>query len=321
MKKISLLNEFIDTLNNNASKRSELVYEICDLLNIEKESAYRRLGGRVQFTVDELGLLAQKYGISLDSILYNGYRSIPFRMSHPLKSTMDYLVGELETYLRHHKDRFEEKTEFGAILSSMPLEFYIPYQHISKFMYFKWGHIFVGTEEYDDYTNWRIPEALSAINVKLINAYEKYENILYIWNISVIWNLMKEINYFYRMHLLNNDDFKLIKQDLHDIMWNVEKLAGGTGSDEPESDKVFFFISNIDVGICYSYLFSDKDCFCFFNSYFTQSSFINDYMICSEVRNWIYSLRRVSTLISGSGEKERRLFFNEQHRIIDNDII
>jgi len=321
MKKISLLNEFIETLNNNTSKRSELVYEICDLLNIEKESAYRRLGGRVQFTVDELGILAKKYGISIDNLLYEGYRSVSFKMSQPLKSSVNHLKDELDGYLQNHENRFLEKTELGAILNSMPLEFYIPYPHLLKFMYFKWGHHFIGTEEYNDYANWHVPKVLSSLNVKLMDVYERYEKVLYIWNVSVIWNLMKELNYFYKMHLLNNDDFNLIKQDLHDIMCKIEKIVSGTGNNELNSGKVFFFISNVDIGICYSYLFSEKDCSCFFKSYFVQSTFINDSVICTEVRNWIYSLMKVSTLISGSGEKERRLFFEEQHKIIDSEII
>ena len=70
MKKKDLHDIFIEELQNRGIKKADLVYLISDILKLEKESAYRRLAGKVNFSVREMGILAKALNISLDSLLY-----------------------------------------------------------------------------------------------------------------------------------------------------------------------------------------------------------------------------------------------------------
>lgn len=72
VKRINLHDEFIAALHEKVPKRSELVIRISDLLCIEKESASRRLNGRVSFSIREMGILASELGISIDGLLRKG---------------------------------------------------------------------------------------------------------------------------------------------------------------------------------------------------------------------------------------------------------
>jgi len=43
----------------------------------------------------------------------------------------------------------------------------------------------------------------------------------------------------------------------------------------------------------------------------------DDYKICIKIREWINSMKKLCTLISDSGIRERRMFFNDQHEVVD----
>lgn len=321
MKNEDLHYKFIEALKLKIPSKNKLVSVITDTLNIERESAYRRLNGRVLFTVQEVGILAVKLNISLDSLLYSdkAFTSMPFKIHKPLqaRSLNDLADLMLESHLSVISRMCENEAEMGVVFDSLPIELCIPHTNLCRFMYFKWGHYFVGTNEFAKFKNWLLPPRIVQHNSELIEKYKKYKRIFYIWDIPVIWNLAKDIKYFHSIYVLDHEDVGLIKKDLHEMLFRIEEIAKGVRKEPLDEGNIYFYISNVNIGTYYSYHLSEDDFCCFFKSYFIQSIVSDDYSIFTNLKNLINSMKTVSTLISGSGEKERRLFFEEQHRIID----
>lgn len=73
---------------------------------------------------------------------------------------MDSLSTMIEANFEYMRKIGERKAESGHLYSTMPIEFFLSYPTLSKFMFFKWGHYFIGTEEFDNFSEWNIPVGL-----------------------------------------------------------------------------------------------------------------------------------------------------------------
>ncbi|NDV67933.1 hypothetical protein [Dysgonomonas sp. 25] len=316
-----LLDAFIKALNRKISKKSELVNFVADSLKIEKESASRRLNKKVYFAVSEMGILAAKLGISIDGILKHKYGSSPptYALHQPKSvSSIDGLTNWMEADLNLLNGILNEETEYGLVFNSLPLEFVISYPNLLKFVYFKWGYYYIGSEEYNNFSSWQVPSKLLSFNEDIAKMYKKIHKITYIWDMTSIFCLSKDVEYFSHLKALSEEEVKLIRIDIHKMLHDMEKVCDGISYNHLDSDKIQIYLSTIHLGAQYSYYFSDSKCYSYFNSFFTSSNYSDDCDTCIQVRDWINSMKKVCTLISNSGAKERRFFFEEQHKIVNS---
>ena len=86
-----------------------------------------------------------------------------------------------------------------------------------KLMFFKWGYYFVQSDEYNNYSQWKLPPRLSAIGEKYHHVYN-FQHVFYIWDSSLIWALSKEISNFYKTHIISEQEKEDIKNELKLIL-------------------------------------------------------------------------------------------------------
>jgi len=323
MKKTDLHESFLNLLNNSSRKKSELVSLIGDILKIERESAYRRLNGKVLFTVQEMGMIAQSLNISIDSLLSENtnFLFVPIKMGKPLShESIDTIIDILEYNINKMALLNNEvSVHMGVVFDTLPIEFCIPHPYLCKFKYFKLGHYYVGKDFNRGYSEWALPERIEKFHQIILDNFWKYETIFYIWDIPVIWNLINDIKYLYSIRILSKDDVENIKKDIHELLYVVEGVAKGTHAGLlPRSGPIEFYLSSINIGLTYYTFFSDEKALAYFRSYFVRSALTEEYNTCMKIYEWVNSMKKVSTLISESGEKDRRIFFEEQHTMVDS---
>lgn len=211
----------------------------------------------------------------------------------------------------------DEPGTSGNVYHSLPLEFFVHSPLIMKFMFFKWGYYFVQSDEYNNFSQWKLPPRLSAISEKYNDIYN-FQHVFYIWDSSLIWALSKEISNFYKTHIISEQEKEDIKNELKLILSQLEKTLNGTRTPSipfpPETD---FLVSSINVGFSSSYFFSGNRHLALFQTNFSFSMIQDSEDNFNKIKEWINSLCHISTLLSRSGRIERRLFFNTQYRIID----
>ena len=167
---------------------------ISDILRLEKESVYRRIAGRVNFSVREMGILARELGVSLDSLLYRDkeFQWLPFRLESPQQfRSMDSFYEMIEFNQKCIGEiTRDEPGETGNVYNSLPLEFFISSPLLTKFMFFKWGNYFVRSEEFNSFSGWELPDRVKAIAARCAGLYYIRE-AFYIWDSSLVWTLVR----------------------------------------------------------------------------------------------------------------------------------
>lgn len=320
-KSADLNDQFLKALNDKFSKQKQLIEVVGNILKIERESAYRRVKGIVQFSIRDMGLLAKNLNISLDGLMYDDEQTNVVRLhllSPRKEESLENKAPKIGEYLEKIKAVIDYPDgEMGAIYTQLPTEFTIPYPNLFKFMSYKWGLYDVGPEACRDFTHWKVPEDIIHYNPNVLSAYNNIKKIIYIWDKAIISDLLNDLKFFASAGILNTDDVNNIKEEIHIMLNDLEKLvaAGGT-KDNP--DGMEFYISHFKIGITYMYLWSREYRASFITTLPILSTINENKTTCENVRNWIKSLKKVSTLISGTGDKERILFFKEQRQIVDN---
>src|ERR1700745_1005645 len=87
-----------------------LADELCDLLDISHDSAYRRIRGEKPITLSELKLVCEKYQLALDQILQLNTDTVVFRtndMYGEIRDLKTYLEGILQQL--KYINAFEQK--------------------------------------------------------------------------------------------------------------------------------------------------------------------------------------------------------------------
>ena len=304
-------------------KKTDLSAELADLLKIEQDPAYRRLLGNVNFTVRELGLIADHYNISIDTMMRRSddVLWLPFKLVYPMSAhSMDTLyeivkrsidrIGEIAT-----EDGYSES---GSVYNSMPMEFFLFSPILMRFMFFKWGYSFIGASEFDKFSNWVLSEKFLSLGEELAANY-RFQKIYYIWDRSLIWNLCWEIMDFYRANVITEEEKREIGTELKRILNTIEKTLNGTMIPKlPLAPEMDFYVSSQQLGFVGDYFMSEVGYGVHFQTNFSFSTIYDDQKSFEQAKNWIDSFRHISIHLSKSGRNERRIFFEEQSNIVDH---
>lgn len=321
MLKEDLHDVFIDELNRRIPHKGTLVNYIMEVLALEKEPVYRRLAGKVNFTIREMGILSRALNMSLDSLVYRDedLQWLPQFLESPSRfESIDTLCDALLLHYKYVSEVSQGgEMEVGSIYSTLPLMFYVNIPILLKYMLFRWGYYFVRSDEFENFGHWTIPEAVSDINIK----YKKLNvvcNASYIWDSSMIMTLVREINNFHRMNIVSSSEREEIKRELKQMLYRLEKTLNGT-LDNPVGpyNNFDFYISSVNVGITSGYMCSPGKNFAMYLTNFSFSMITDSGAGFTRIREWIDSLRSIGTQISGSGRLERKIFFETQYKIIE----
>lgn len=311
MKQLSFIDDFINTLHLKFKKRSLLVNFIAENLKIEKESASRRLSKKVAFTIDEVAILSLKLDISLDSLLKKD-EEINFS---PIKvSSSDELLDMVKVNISFIDTMSDKATDMGCIFNAIPIEFCVPFPYLCKFFYYKWECYAMPKKITANYSTWKLPDKVTELNAEIIRILNKYRKIFYIWDLSAIARHVQELAYFEKLNLIDSDDIYLIKNDLHKMLHMFEAVADN--QEKLVNGDISFYISDNYIDLNAYYYHNKEHLLCTSQIHFIKSAVGKNKIICKNIYNWINSMKDVSILISGDNEKERKLFFNEQHKII-----
>ncbi|HCO67970.1 MAG TPA: hypothetical protein DIT04_09495 [Dysgonomonas sp.] len=326
MKEKDLHEKFVDYLHSLYPSKKELINILEDILKIERESISRRLKGQVFFTANEIGKIAEKLNISLNYIMDNNNDSIFL----PLNLAIPQAIESVDDYFKqfyYDLDLLSEMKkisplQLGYVFDIFPIEFYLPYKNLCKYMYFKSMTLFVRTKFFDKFSSWQLPEYINKYHNVLIECLNKAESIFYVWNNTLIWNFIKDLNLSYKLRLIDNEDVQLIKKDIHDLLEEiVRKSKTVTKNTEIKTRSIDLYISSININFSASYLHSSTQSLVQYRSPTLYSKIYRNTKEFYTVYNWMNSMKKLSTLISNSSIVDRNLFFEEQHKIVDNMLL
>lgn len=319
MKNEILHDQLVAAFRSKLPKGTNLAATLSEILFLGKEAIYRRLRGEVPFSFYEVSRISERMGISLDSIVGAGrsdealFRLKQIRYHEPRDEDYRHYLNCVESLQAIEDD---PRSELGSSTNTLPQNLLIPYENLARLCRFKWQYQHAYSEATIPFDQIAIPERLAEIEQRFVRGMDMIKNTTYIWDSLIFKYMVNNIDYFRRVNLITGDDVCRLKEELYRLIDHIELMA--SSGTNPLGNRVQIYISNTNFETAYTYVqgHSKKMSLIRVFTLNTASSF--DEEIFESLRRWMLSLRRLSVLISESGEMYRVQFFRRQRELVDS---
>lgn len=312
---------FVKALLIKIPKKTLLADFVADTLCMEKETAYRRLRGEVQFSLREAGILASRLHISLDETLIQATGKMNNKLVMHLPD-QSHLNKQPYLYMKEALDYLEEVSndpfsEFGVALSGIPYSLYSSYPLLARFFLMKHIHHAGNRQQSIPFESIEDSEAEIDFRKHLKILIRRIKNTYYIWDRHIIRMLVSDIKYARSIRLLTDTEVSQLKDELILFLKNLERLAV-KGKFDDTGNNFELYISDAHIDVTYAYLCTEDKYASMISSFVTSLLTSEEKACFKDISNWVKSLKRFSTLISGIGERERITFFEQQYLMVES---
>jgi hypothetical protein len=312
--------KFFQSLKSNIPSHASLVEEVAQALDVSTDSAYRRIRGEKLLDLDELGKLSRKFNISLDSLFSLNSNSILFKGSlhNPEEDSfmnwMEDVLAQLNLV-----NSFSKRHVYFLVKDMPPFHHYY-HPLLAGFKFFFWRKSILDEENlkheiFDLRTNHFAP--YQEITQKILRVYNRVPTSE-IWNEEGVTTTLRQIEVYHDMGLIASSAITIqLYQCVLEVIDHLEKMAeNGKKSilgQSPAADSAEYrlYLNEIVLGDN-TFMAQIGD---------TKVTYLNHsvlYFVGSMDQKFnegmfrnLENLMKKSTLISGTGEKERKQFFNK----------
>lgn len=317
--KLEFQEKFVSRLKLAIANNINLAEELADLLNISTDSVYRRLRGQSAFSLDEVGVIAKKFGIAMDSIFETEKENVSFSFNLMYGRSKNFLQY-LEWYAQYLTDLTKVPgTKITYAADDVPVIRHFNYPHLSAFKAYYWSKAVLNIDLMSNqkYKYDAVPAELIEINLKTANAYSKL-HCIEIWTDETITSTLKQVQYYWECDLFESQsEAMLVIGDIRQMLNQISKDC--EDNDKPERErKGDFMLYNSDVMIGNNCVLIEPG-----NTQYPQKAFLgyntfnnlstSDSNFISETGLWMNNLIKKSILLTGSAEKQRTIFFRKMH--------
>jgi primosomal protein N'' len=314
---VRLMKQIRDSLPGNIS----LVDELADLLKLSNDSAYRRMRGETQLSIEEISMICKHFKISFDAFLNTSdSNTVSFsyhKLSGRQNSFQDYLNNistDLERILQFDKDN--RQIIFAA--EDIPVFHHFSFPLLTAFKIFYWNKSILNERTFDDnkFDPTLIPQELADLAKEVYEQYSRISSIE-IWSDDTANSTIKQIEFYWDSGIFSSREQALqVCAEVSQMLERIRKQAE-TNSKHPEHlDNYQLYHSDVMIGNN-SILVTAGPAKAAYISYNTFNSMVTrNAEFCNETELWLKNLIRKSNLISGVAEKQRYRYF----RRIENSL-
>lgn len=321
--------QFFQNLRTTLPSYTSMVDEVAETLNVSVDSAYRRIRGEKLLDFDELKLLCQRFNLSLDKFLSLNTDSIMFQgrlntyHEDAFKNWMDDVLAQLNLV-----NSFSHRHVYFLVKDMPPFHHYY-HPVLAGFKFFFWMKSIL---YYDSLKNERFSleknyfAPYQDITHKILRVYNKVPTSE-IWNEEGLNTTLRQIEVYHEMGLIAHSEITLqLYQCVLEVIDHLEKMAeNGKKSmfgHAPTEDSAEYrlYLNEIVLGDNTFMAEIGETKITYLNHsvlYFVGS--IDQKFNEGMFRN-LDNLMKKSTLISGTGEKERKQFFNKLRKKVQAKI-
>ena len=318
IKDSSLYDVFLSELRRKIPRGAELTTTLTDMLYLEREAVYRRLRGDVPFTFMEVVTIAKKLGISLDNLAdSDALKSRPFQLklveyANPLEADFKMMQNfvEILAYARKEPD-----WEAGFSTNILPKCFYYYYPNITRFYLFKWLYQYSDVDTMKPFRDVGSCDRVKKIQREFLREVREIRSWYFIFDHLVFRYLVTDILFFVSINLITPEELKVLQAELLELLEGMERFVA-KGCYDDTGNEIYVYLSNINLDTSYCYLGGQNYHLSMLKAFTLNSITSFDVETFHRLKNWMSSLKRSSTLISVSGEKERVRFFNDQRCLV-----
>jgi hypothetical protein len=321
-KELTIQNFFISKFKEVLPPSVGLAEEIADVLEVSIDSAYRRIRGETELTIEEAYKLTRKYAISVDEVFSNRSDTVTFaytKLTDSQKNFEDYL-NRICNHLKLIR-KFDNKKIY-YVAEEIPMFYSFFSKKLADFKLFYWQRSVLNIPDYQQkkfewgFVPGKIVDAA-------LDSFQQYMAIpsVEIWTSETVLTNLKQIQFYHDSGILTKQQaLELLRENRNMIEMVHKQAETGRKNLSDKTDTYMLYNSEVVLGTncIYAIMGDSKYSYISFNT--LNSLTTNNPEFCEETEHWMRNLEKKSTLISGVGEKSRYQFFNKMYQVLDESI-
>jgi hypothetical protein len=320
------IQEFLfQSIRSKLAPNISFVHDLSELLGISYDSAYRRIRGEKELSLEELKIICANYQISADS-LFN------FKSNHVIFNSL--AIGEdgldIEKWLQSllvaiRRIHAAKDREIIYAAKDIPVFYYFEFPEIAAFKIYFWNKALIPSSGYENkMLSLEAPDHLYETGRQLLSLYVKIPTIE-IWSEETIASVIRQIEYCYLSGFFVSIDDVYRLCDVLDSWLNHVQNQAEHGfqflyGKSPEGIENNYRLFHNEVLVTDNTILVKTDGQkVSYNTYNVINQLITtNPVFCNQVENSLRNLMQKSTLISGTSAKERYRFFHILHEKVKN---
>jgi hypothetical protein len=314
--------QFVQRLRTMLPPGIGLAEEIAGILGVSVDSAYRRLRGETELTIDEIFRITRKYPVSIDQVFGARGEHVTFsytKLTNSAENFRQYLK-RLTGHLRAINQFPNRRIYYVA--EEMPL-FYSFYSKIfAEFKLFYWQRSVLNCPEYQqkEFTHGIIPQELVEIAHQAYNEYLTIPGVE-VWTDLTVLTGLRQIGFYYDTGVLSREISLELLNEYRNTIAFVQRNAEDARKSPGDTEETFaLYSSDLVLGTNCIYAVTGETAHSYISFNTLNSLSTDNPEFTEETENWMRNLEKKSTLISGVASKQRYQFFNSMFRKIDEQI-
>jgi len=292
---------------------------LTELLNIGKESAYRRMRSEIPFTFDEITKLALELDFSVDEIIGKNKEERIFLdlQANSNASHEESFLAMMQEYYKYMEllSNAREK-EIYVALNRLCLALVIGYDSLFKLFYYNWKHQTYNVSINDTFADTVIPHEINVIRNQFKLTKSNIYNVHFIIDRDIFQNITRQIQYYYNRKLITDEEIVVLKEDLNLVLKNIETIMQ-TGCDE-SGGSASYYLSLLDIETNTNCAVFDGNIASLYWMHPVNSICIVNQEICRMQKRWIEAIKKYSILVTLSNEILQAEFINKQTEYLNN---
>lgn len=318
-KELPIQNNFILKFKEALPSSVGLAEELADVLGVSIDSAYRRIRGETELTIEEVYKLTKKYAISIDEVFSNRSDTVTFSYTKLIDSAQN-----LEAYFNRISNHLKLITQFDEkklyyVAEETPLFYSFFTKKNAEFKLFYWQRSVLNVPEYQNKKfEWGIiPKQIVENAHQSFLEYLKVPSVE-IWTYETILTNLRQIRFYLDSGIINKEQALELFQENRKMLEMVQGFAEtGRKNISDKNETYQLYCSEVVLGTNCIYVQMGETRYSYITFNTMNSITTNNPEFCDETEHWMKNLEKKSTLISGIAEKQRYQFFSAMFKTID----
>ncbi|MCD7970081.1 MAG: hypothetical protein LUF87_06985 [Alistipes sp.] len=292
---------------------------LSDILGVHEKTVHKKLRGDTQFSMMELYTIGKKLDVPFGE-LFN-------ETAHPDKYPMEIYMQDFsngrenDELMRQTLDAFSlasssENCRYYIAANTVPDIVFADYPWIARFSYMKWVYFTKGVEHTTSVSEVEFNETSLDFYRRYRDYIHSSSRTIYILHVDMTRTIAEDLLFFYKIHVISEDEARQVTEDLYKLIDNCEKLCN-KGIIERRDREVYFFFSKIllpnDVIIIESDELNLVNLYANYHNPITSTG-INTF---NTFRQWFSLWMHSSNIISASDPEQRYEFFQKQREYLE----
>lgn len=321
----SLQDRLFEIILSRYPRRADAVEDLCTLLNLAKDPIYRRLRGDTFLPPEELSLLAQKFGISLDALITSSSENVVCNFSAFSKKVLDFshfIDGFIKEFEQIHK---MPNPHLFYASSELSLFTYNLFPELISFKMYIWGRTTWNLESLRDrqFSLDLVTPPIIRLSQEWLGHYIRL-NSTELWSAQIMDNTLAQIEYHvYSGGFRDPKEAIILMDKLSEWAAHLKAMAAagkkfnvGEKAEHGRGDFNLYYNEMLYTNI--TGLISSDIGRTVYSAYCTPNFLKStDARLCDYTEDWFKSITAKSSRFSGEGEKLRDWFFRETAQKIE----